>query len=194
MASETETTTKRTRASIGSMATQNTPAFENAAYGQPQGKLRTNKNILFYIGILIFIAITGVAVYSTYELRQLKNPAYQQQALEKKTKQVIDKVSRIMELPEETPQLATVSDVDVLKKTQSFFVKAQNGDQVLVYSDMAILFRPSSNKIINVAPVNRTASTTTEVAETDKVKATPDEENPPKTSEKTEQDQNTSGN
>ena len=61
-----------------------------------------------------------------------------------------------MVLPkDETPTLATVSDPEKLKD-QRFFVNAVKGDKVLVYSlaKKAILYSPSLDKIIEVAPVN----------------------------------------
>jgi hypothetical protein len=55
----------------------------------------------------------------------------------------------------ETPTLATVSDASKVR-SQAFFKDTQNGDKVLLYSKAgeAILYRPSTKKIISVAPVN----------------------------------------
>lgn len=63
-------------------------------------------------------------------------------------------VARLIELPEEAPTLATVSDVDKLKD-QDFFRRAQNGDKVLIFKNAkkAILYRPFTNKIIEVGPI-----------------------------------------
>ena len=60
-----------------------------------------------------------------------------------------------MELPtDETPTIATIADKDKLKD-QPFFSKAENGDKILAFNKamLAILYRPSVNKIINVAPI-----------------------------------------
>ena len=65
-------------------------------------------------------------------------------------------ISIVFQLPSgETPTLATVSDVSKVRN-QAFFKDAQNGDKVLLYSKAgeAILYRPSTKKIISVAPVN----------------------------------------
>lgn len=64
----------------------------------------------------------------------------------------IAEIKKFMDLPEgEEPTLATVSDREKLQG-QPFFAKAENGDKVLIYSQAkkAILYRPSSNKIIEV--------------------------------------------
>lgn len=69
---------------------------------------------------------------------------------------VVEKVSRIVELPEgENPTLATVSDVSKLSG-QKFFEKAQNGDKVLIYTQASIayLFRPMTGKVINVSQLD----------------------------------------
>ncbi|MFZ2300053.1 MAG: hypothetical protein WAW00_02885 [Candidatus Moraniibacteriota bacterium] len=65
-------------------------------------------------------------------------------------------IGAMMELPEgETPTLATVTDRDKLAE-QPFFQKAENGDKVLIYtnSGRAILYRPSTGKIVDVTTVN----------------------------------------
>lgn len=65
-------------------------------------------------------------------------------------------LSKFLELPaDDTPTLATVSDVEKVKD-QTFFKNAQNGDKVLLYSKAgkAILYRPSTKKLIEVAPIN----------------------------------------
>lgn len=62
----------------------------------------------------------------------------------------------MMELPEgEAPTLATVTDREKLAE-QPFFQKAENGDKVLIYtnSGRAILYRPSTGKIVDVTTVN----------------------------------------
>lgn len=76
-----------------------------------------------------------------------------QATTESELKQVIDKVGKLMQLPVGTPTLATVTDETKLAD-QSFFKNAENGDKVLIFPDKAILFRPSANKIIEVAQVN----------------------------------------
>jgi hypothetical protein len=76
------------------------------------------------------------------------------------SRRVVDRVGKLMVLPDETPQVATVADVDQLKTIQPFFAKAENGDKVLMFQNarQAILYRPSSNMVINVAPITASPS------------------------------------
>lgn len=70
--------------------------------------------------------------------------------------QTINSVSKLIELPQgEKPILATVSDREKLSG-QLFFEKAQVGDKVLLYvaAKKGVLYRPSSNKVINVASIS----------------------------------------
>jgi len=55
------------------------------------------------------------------------------------------------------PVLATVTDKDQLG-SENLFADAENGDKVIIYNQArkVILYRPSTNKIINVATINAT--------------------------------------
>jgi hypothetical protein len=153
---------------------------------EPVKVKKTSKKSFFNnLARLLFLVVTTVAIYSSYQLYILKKPDYQQQQAKKQTDHIISAVSRLIEIPTDTPQVATVADVDTLKKTQPFFEKAQNGDSLLVFLNEAILYRESINKIINVAAVTRnTAPAVTAPTSTDTTGAsatkTPDTKTPVK--------------
>jgi len=104
--------------------------------------------------ILLFLIVAGAAVYFYLQLTELqKNP---QKVAEKETKALIERVAKLIVLPEgETPTIATVTDPELLK-SQAFFANAKKGDKVLIYTNAkkAILYDPVANKIVEVAPVN----------------------------------------
>ena len=79
-------------------------------------------------------------------------PADPNAAILKEVKALTGQIGKSMELPAgEQPTLATVTDQTKLGG-QDFFAHAQNGDKLLVYSNArkAILYRPSSGKVIDV--------------------------------------------
>ena len=112
---------------------------------------------LAVVAVLVLLAGIGWFAYDYSQVRKenerLSDP---QQAAKEATAQLITDVGKLTDLPQgETPTVATVSDVSKLKG-QAFFAKAQNGDKVLIYTQAkrAILYRPSTNKVIEIAPVN----------------------------------------
>ena len=68
---------------------------------------------------------------------------------------ILARIGKLILLPaSEVPVIATVSNLDALKG-QSFFKNAKLGDIVLMYKGAAraILYDPTSNKIIELAPI-----------------------------------------
>jgi hypothetical protein len=68
----------------------------------------------------------------------------------------LEQLGKIMDLPSEVkPMMAVVNDAEALKKDQpGFFAKAKDGDRVIVYSDLAILYDAKANKIMHIGPVD----------------------------------------
>ncbi|MEI7480265.1 MAG: hypothetical protein WCJ59_01435 [bacterium] len=106
--------------------------------------------------ILVLIAVGGVwgttHFYNKYKSLTVDATAESM----KETQRLVSELGKIMELPKgETPTVATISDKEKLKG-QAFFTMAENGDVLFAYtaSMKAILFRPSTSKIINVAPIS----------------------------------------
>jgi len=110
---------------------------------------KTFTTILAFL-VVIFAGLSFY-FYGRYSMLE-KNP----QALqEQEVSRLVAEVGKLIVLPEgETPVVAEVADVEALKG-QEFFAKAAQGDKVLIYTTAlkAILYRPSTKKIIEVAPV-----------------------------------------
>jgi len=116
------------------------------------------KKILWKILILAIIAAAVWSFYNYHQTKQkvaaLTDPEAQSDLISKERDALIKKVSEIILLPEdEDPSIALVSDVETLRANQPFFRNSENGDQVLVYTDRAIIYRKSEHKIINIGPV-----------------------------------------
>jgi len=88
------------------------------------------------------------------QLQTLQNNFSTEAALE--GKDLISKVGGLITLPtNEEPTIATVADLSKLQG-QIFFANAQLGDKILMYTNAnkIILYRPSTNKIINNAALD----------------------------------------
>lgn len=107
------------------------------------------------------VVVGGGAMYGVMRYQQSRNPSTAVLAAQQQSETTITDVEKLMVLPKEIPTVATVSDVSKLKG-ETFFMQAQNGDKVLIYTQAkeAILYRPSLNKLIEVSPLDITATAT----------------------------------
>lgn len=139
------------------------------------GGFKPSKRVLVEAVLVLLVAALGAYTWSLYannqnlnkELSALKNDP--QKAVQQQTNDLIANVGKLIQLPKgETPTVAAVTNAAQAKQQSAFFNDAQNGDKVLLYvkAGEAILYRPSTNKIVLVAPLtfsntNGTSQTTT---------------------------------
>ncbi len=112
------------------------------------------KRKIFKLFILLLSYVILAAIVWKVATKQPIDPVKLQEAAQKELTTIVDNVRKIMILPnEEIPQVAIIQDVEALKKTQDFFVDAENGDKILVYAQArkAIIYREKTNQIVNVA-------------------------------------------
>ncbi len=119
----------------------------------PEKSLDTQK--LASLGLLVFALVSVIAAAYFYKQNtELRRNS--QAATESEIQDLIAKVGKLIVLPSgEQPTVATVADPEKLK-SQPFFANATKDDKVLIYTNArkAILYSPSQNKIIEVAPIN----------------------------------------
>lgn len=116
--------------------------------------MTTWQKIAIVVGVVLVVGALVAATYFYMQLQNLKkNPNAESDA---EIKKLTEQVRKFYDLPtDETPTVATVSDKSKVAD-QPFFAKADNGDKILIYrkNKLAILFRPSQNKLINVGPID----------------------------------------
>jgi hypothetical protein len=103
---------------------------------------------------LVVIVLVGGVSYYLYE--QNHPTVDSQKVAQEEADKLVVMVGKLMVLPEgERPVIATVSDPSKLIN-QSFFANAEKGDKVLIFNvaRKAVLYRESTNQIIEVAPLN----------------------------------------
>jgi len=120
-------------------------------------KQQTNAVIIASVVIVILLSLSGYFYYRAHRVeRQMREINENPQAMtQQKTDDLLAEVSQLMLLPtDETPTIATVSDLERLRG-QEFFANAAVGDKVLIYTKhaKAILYDPEQKKILEVAPL-----------------------------------------
>lgn len=118
--------------------------------------------IAFILGCILGLSGTAFYFYRQYKKVVLNQNVIlnEEEKAAKESQSIKEIIGQFMELPtDEEPVLATVTDVEKIK-TQPFFTNAQNGDKVLIYTKnkKAILYRPSTKKIIEVSILSGTES------------------------------------
>lgn len=110
--------------------------------------------ILAVVVVILVIGLAGAATYFYLQYNHLKNNP--ELVAKQETDDLIQRVGKLITLPTgETPTVATVDDKTKLAD-QAFFADVENGDKLLIYTkaQKAIIYRESTNKIINVGPVS----------------------------------------
>lgn len=123
-------------------------------YKEPKKKLLNLSNAGLVALVSMLVLLIG-ALGATYYFYQKANATAPKDPM-KDLQQTIAMVGKHLVLPtDETPTMATVSDPEKLKD-QAFFANAKKGDKVLIYANAqkAILYDPSSDRIVEVAPIN----------------------------------------
>lgn len=107
---------------------------------------------LFVVAALFFI----VAAFSYLLGKHMVYRAHPEFARNDQAEFILEKVSALIVLPAETPQIVIITDAQAVKQAQPFLARAENGDALIVYTQagQAFLYRPSTNKLIAVGPVN----------------------------------------
>lgn len=146
---------KRKTAPVSQTVAQ--PAAERVVAQKPDRPKRSlfrKTNIIAGIAIILVIFsgfVTYKYVQANNQIKQLKN--HPQQVVNNSTQKLLANVGKIAVLPtNETPTVALVKNSSKLQN-QPFFSHAQDGDYVIVYSQskVAILYRPSTNQIVEDA-------------------------------------------
>lgn len=124
-------------------------------------KMDMYKRIAYGIGTFIILvgAWVGYRAWNpptiTTSTDPNATPAEQQEAAQLEISTLIERVGKLIVLPQgEEPTVATVSDPDKLKD-QVFFANAKVGDKVLIYTKArkAYLYDPEGDILLEVAPI-----------------------------------------
>lgn len=126
---------------------------------EPMAVKVSKKNLPIVIAVAVGVIVVGIAVVRYIAIaRELSNiktdPKKVAEITQEEQKKLVEEVGKLIALPDETPTVATVTDVEKLRN-QPFFATAENGDKVLIFTQAkkAYLYRPDTHKVIEVAPI-----------------------------------------
>ncbi len=108
--------------------------------------------IVFFLFAITTVASLWIAIYSYNQVQSVKKLATKRSS--DPDEKMLATIGSVVALPEEKPTIVNITDRDKLQD-QEFFKKAQNGDKVVIYESVRriFLYRPSLNKIIDIAPL-----------------------------------------
>lgn len=116
------------------------------------------KKKIFWITL---VAITLVIMYVLIMGAIYKNQmASKKKAQQKEEQQTVDKISKLLRLPNETPIFTTVYNEKDFENNNLFRV-VKKGDKILLFinAKQAVIYRPSTNQVIEVVPVKESIKT-----------------------------------
>ncbi len=131
------------------------------------------KKVWPILALIIIVVLAYMYWNSRREIAMVNDPALRAKVEKQQVSDLLSKVEKLVMLPkDETPVVATITDVDTLTKQQAFYTGALNGDKLIIYakSQKAILYSPSRNIIVNIGPIiqNQENNTTAQPAQTPK--------------------------
>lgn len=110
-----------------------------------------SKRILTLL-IIIIIAVLG---YSIFKKFNIVSSTPKGQLSDKEIQVLFTKVSKLINVPDETPVIATIIKADQLIVEQKFYVGSKDGDYLMVFpkAQKAIIYRENEDRLINVGPI-----------------------------------------
>jgi len=116
---------------------------------EPVAEERFPLNTRVGLGIAAVVLLAGLGYYAYAHWYNTPQRQAQREA-----ERIVAAVGKLIVLPtDEQPLIATVNDPAQFKD-QQYFTAASKGDKVLIYNKAhkAILYNPSMNRIVDVAP------------------------------------------
>ena len=102
---------------------------------------------LFHTGFKI---VVGVLLFSgvSYGLYSYYNPTLKNDVVVSKS-EIVDRVSKLTTIPEGEPDaVVRVQDPDTLKKQNIFYTNVKEGDYIVMYPKMAVIYDLRNNSIV----------------------------------------------
>lgn len=108
----------------------------------------------------LFVIIVVLAIVFSLGAMYKADQAADEKLLKVENQVMLDRISKLLNLPDEAPIISTVNSKEDFAKAPAFR-DAEKGDKLIVWvsANQAVLYRPSTNKVIDVTTVKATVET-----------------------------------
>lgn len=143
-----------------------TPAASDKVSGKVKPKRRRGRSLFNFLLFIAVIGALGLFAWAEQQRRdaiqKLEQTTKELEEIRKVTErtgaavaqQVLENVRKHMDVPTDPdPTVATIIDIESLRKENPFYNKAENGDHLVITRERAILYDPDRNLILDVVPV-----------------------------------------
>lgn len=144
------------RPSAGNLSQPTTSQQPSPERDAPRAKRGKSKKMVALVSVASVLTVASLGLAGFFGWKYFSGSPSEEEVAAKTTEKVVNKAGALFELPkEEEPTVAQIQDKSKLED-QEFFDKAQDGDYLLVYEQakIALIYRESSDKLINVGPVD----------------------------------------
>ncbi len=114
--------------------------------------------ITIIVAIIVVVAIVFWLSYLNKQDVDDETSMNQDQTAGEIVTDVLTAIAKHMVLPQGEPTIATIEDAANLRQQQSFFALVENGDQLVIFPEQAIIYRPSTDRIVKVGAVQAPAA------------------------------------
>ncbi len=106
--------------------------------------------------VLVLALVAGAYFYGKHSVYQTHPELYRSE----QAQIALKKVGTLIQLPNGVPTMVTINNAEAVKKQQPFLKNAKDGDILIIYqkASQAILYRPSTNRLIAVGPITNANS------------------------------------
>lgn len=130
------------------MKQNNYQTVDQTNYGSARPKKRMRISIYKILRLLIIVILLVGSMYYAYTWYSGRGVASMTNA------QVIEKLGDKMLLPLSEPSMMVkVKNAAELKSVDKFYKDVEDDDYVIIYSDLAIIYRPTTDKLVQVMTI-----------------------------------------
>ncbi len=106
--------------------------------------------LLAIVVILVLLALAGLFFSSSSDI------AKDGKISDKEAAALLTDIRILIQIPQEKPVMALITNADTLIKEQAFYQGVSNGDVLVIFPQTrkAVLYSPQHKKLINVGPIN----------------------------------------